>query len=1227
MAAPSDGSPPHPPAPALCPAQHQTCQPADEAEPERRVTSHSWDDARPTPAAKVPAQPAERADVIQHLDRLSQGLAPPAAPRADPVGASEAWGSPRRLRVLLLFSGPCEHETALPKLLREAGCAVLAMDTKLMGAAHDVLRASVAEPLIHRVRAAEFDAVFLATPCSSYSVRHEPTLRSRDEPEGVTPMPPEWAAYVRKHNDLADVSARVIDACRMSATPVGIENPADRADPRSPARWDAYPNHGSLWRMPCIATALGAYHASFSTFAQCSFASAAQKWTTIAAAGGLQTPLAALGAGRYGCAHGSEAHAEQLTGRDETGASRAGRAAAYPAALNRLLASALVDAATGRRRRLEQQTPAAALESTAAARLPPIREGRVADGQALGPVADAACEAARTLPTRFAHASARTAATAHELYEMEFPSGPGDTAPSSRPAGTCKARRRRPLPRHKRMCAWTGCCADPQSPPAPPSTAGVAIAALFLPGVYEGEVLSWLALADTAAAAIRAGRKPPPVPTRVIGQDQLQPWARGIVWDCRDPASCTPVKRSTRHTAFPGKRQIDRAAMRRIAAALGWHDDDIVDQIGEGGVEVRSECSMDIVLAFHHDSLLQEIPMAEAAVRQHVEEQWVAPPVRHLPFVPCRLQPRGVIMQPRSRLMPDGVTLEEYDKPRITTDSSFGGVDSVNAGVADRDRTVRLPSAQALGRAWGICNAALREDASSAQGYCVDAESAYSFCPIQVADLWTQCFVWWDEEGTAGVAVDERMGFGGAFAPNRFVRTSALVAAFAQHLQAQFDAAQPPPAAAQRFTAHRRELQSLGRLPPGEAQLHARYLQVFVDDFTGVAGDDVVAVPANVKDIHLETRHMVAAGCVPARPDTRVHVHARLTVLALRMCGLHAAPHKVVCGSPLPALGLLLDGGADRLVCPEGKRAAVLADVASQRTRATSDGRVDRGRARRLVGRLCNLSQVAPEIRAALHGGYTITEALWPGGGGRCHGSMRIREGSPAHRGWLELLDVAEAALSANLGVCLAPRVVALPRLTPGTLTSVTDASGEDGFGGYVFSPDRPGEVFLVSEEWPPEAKMALAAAASETQAALRRRGSDEQAAHLSMPAAELFAALAVPLAVARSVTCHTVFAVGDCAPAAGAVDAMHSRTPQVRSIVAEASATGWSWVSAKVPREANLDADRLSHPALLEAVRKEAKEAGLVAHVVRLTGQEWRILTAAVASTGVGRGTKRPRP
>ena len=356
---------------------------------------------------------------------------------------------------------------------------------------------------------------------------------------------------------------------------------------------------------------------------------------------------------------------------------------------------------------------------------------------------------------------------------------------------------------------------------------------------------TWFTLADEAARAIRQGQHPRPVPTRVIGQDQLRPWARGVVWDCRDPSNCQPVTRSTRHTTFAGERQLDRASVRRVAELLHWHDDDIIDQIGQGGVEVRSDCALDIVLAFHHDSLLREIPMAEASVVSHTSEGWVEPPRRHLPFVPCRLQPRGVVMQPRTRLQADGITLEEYEKPRMTTDSSFGGVDSVNAGVPGAERSVALPSAQSLGRGWAVCQAAFPADAPAGEGggtrvrgYCVDAESAYSFCPVQQADLWTQCFCWWGTDGSAGTAVDLRMGFGGAFAPNRFVRVSTFVAAYAQHLQSEFDRAQPPPPCAARFTRYRRERQAIGLLPPGEGQCHPRYLQVFVDDFTGVASAD-----------------------------------------------------------------------------------------------------------------------------------------------------------------------------------------------------------------------------------------------------------------------------------------------------------------------------------------------------------------------------------------------------
>eukprot|EP00966_Prymnesium_polylepis_P336064 7391392-Prymnesium_polylepis.1 len=70
---------------------------------------------------------------------------------------------------------------------------------------------------------------------------------------------------------------------------------------------------------------------------------------------------------------------------------------------------------------------------------------------------------------------------------------------------------------------------------------------------------------------------------------------------------------------------------------------------------------------------------------------------------------------------------------------------------------------------------------------------------------------------------------------------------------------------------------------------------------------------------------MLAAGCTPPPRTSRVFVHAQLVVLALRRLGLVAAPHKVVIGSPLTALGLLFDAERRVITCPEGKRAVALA--------------------------------------------------------------------------------------------------------------------------------------------------------------------------------------------------------------------------------------------------------------------------------------------------------------
>eukprot|EP00965_Chrysotila_dentata_P035530 1182375-Pleurochrysis_carterae.AAC.1 len=120
------------------------------------------------------------------------------------------------------------------------------------------------------------------------------------------------------------------------------------------------------------------------------------------------------------------------------------------------------------------------------------------------------------------------------------------------------------------------------------------------------------------------------------------------------------------------------------------------------------------------------------------------------------------------------------------------------------------------------------------------------------------------------------MGFGGAFAPNRFERLSTLVAAWTQRQQARFDEAQPPPRAAERWAQARRRAGT----QDGGRGCEPRYLQVYIDDFTGVALDDEVRPPPEVADVTIDPAHTRAVGGAPTPRTSRVHVHAQLAVLA-----------------------------------------------------------------------------------------------------------------------------------------------------------------------------------------------------------------------------------------------------------------------------------------------------------------------------------------------------------
>jgi hypothetical protein len=847
--------------------------------------------------------------------------------------------------------------------------------------------------------------------------------------------------------------------------------------------------------------------------------------------------------------------------------------------------------------------------------------GAVADGPDLTPGIRAACADAAWSPPRFASTRNLRAAPRSHLQMEPFsdsiwPAASRDTRRSKR---SRKQQRGRTFPArvvctdesssaHGRTLAQQ----DLDTPEGP-----ISVQQLFYDGVYETHVGRWMQQADAAAAAIqrrRAGEtvNMPSVPTVVLDQLTQPAWARGVVFDCSDPTDCRPVRRSGASTVFRGAKQLDRARLRAVAAVLGWGDvdADIVRQAGGGGIEAGSACELLTVLTFHHAGLLDEVEAVAVAVAKDFVEEWTDRPVRHLPFVPCRMLPKNVVMQHKLRVLADGVTVEEYQKPRITTDASDGAAESVNAGVPREGRHVRLPTIQQQARAGAIIGTvadfvAAGEAPVRSQSYVVDAESAFRYCAMQEADLWTQCFVWWDAAGAAGVCVDRRMAFGGAYSPNRFERVSTLVAAHVQRRQAEVDAIHPLPPCAARWGAARRGWQSRGVLRHGSRETSPSYLQVYIDDFSGAALDDHIGNVAHLAGFEIDPVQTAALGGTPAAPGTRVFAHAQAAALGLSEVGLRAAPTKILVGDPIVALGFSVDTGGGRVMVPGKKRATMLADIGHHAGLA-AEAKVPLARARTLVGRLVNLSQVSPELAAVLNGGYTATAPI------RAQSSepavRRMALGSPAHVGWTALLGTAKGLLSANEGVAAAPQLRFPSRGEAGVFTSTTDASGNDGVGGYVFVAGRPDTIVIVSELWPADVQ---AAKDEDGRPIAERTGRPT----FSMPAAELFGALAVPRAAAAAlgVQPSAVYAVGDCQPAIGAINRASSGCAQMHAIVTNSRAWCAHWLAVHVPREANVDADRLSHPHLAASVEADARRAGLSVVRAAFLVTDWEALRAAI--------------
>ena len=1134
------------------------------------------------------------------------------------------------------------------------GGAVADVDIVTGGAAHDLRQPEVLERWRGRIRRAECDVTFHGAPCGTFSPLHDPQLRTIWEPAGMEFMPEEWRAHVESANLLWDASAQLAREQFDTGGEFVIEFPQRRYVPGTRAFWPEMAARGvaSPGDMPSIGDLERDTGAVRIDIAQCALGSPFQKFTTLLCSPRIAAQLRHLSARRCALCDRYMAHPERAEGLFGDGSTRAEASGAYPSEMCRALAAA----GSACRRALGSDRPAVATEAP-----PPSGGGSdiddlddddlpiesagshtvatpgridgtggdapsarpdvsVLDGVAAGPRLSAAVrarvEGARASRPRHASLRNLAAASAAELRGAAMPHLPAVHSEAQPPPTATP---------------WGEAAVGPQQ--GRPNGA-TAIEALFLPGIFD-KIEVWRAAAEAAMRDIAAGRPTHPPATLVIAQLDLQPWARGIIWDTRDPFDCRPVTPSTEDTPPLNERCIDRAQLRAAAEQLDWPDRDLVSQCTRGGIESRSECSGDTVLAFHHKGIAEFFAEADKAIRSDIDAGAVLTGFGTLPFVPCRSLPRNVILQQRSRVLKSG-EVEDYEKPRVTTNSSHGegelGGDglsplAVNEGVPQHERYVLLPTVRQLGRGAAIVGEAGAADGLRAELYCYDLSSAYRFAPIQLRDWWQHVFLWISPSGHATWLVDASGAFGGAYMPRRFEGVTNLGVSATRAAQDAFDAEHPYPPGVRAWQQERAALQRAGALPAGAEQLRPAYLQVYLDDGAGASLNDTVPVPPELAHIPLGELATRTLGGVPSAHDSRAAVHLRIAVATFERLGFVVEVTKTECGSAIVNLGFRVRVDAGRIDCPLPKRRILLRDIEQLHRSVGAHAQIEQRGVERLVGRLASMAHALPEIAPHLSGGYAIASARRaPRGGhrrltGHRLGYVRLRRGSRCEEAVLAMCEVSAQLIEANEGIALASAELFAALDAAGTLTTVTDASGEDGIGGYAFLPDSPGVTWLLADEWPADVRAGLALAAAPR--AERELGAG--AAMCSMPLAELFGPYALMCAVAdarrgdltqttTSDGVGAVISVVDCAPAASVLSAATSGGAQLRSLVLAVRSECTQWLAAAVPRELNQDADTLSHPSRWLEVKALAESAGLAVRRVHTPSRCWVALRAAMS-------------
>ena len=134
------------------------------------------------------------------------------------------------LDLLEVFCGE-DRPDDLRDATQGAGGTAKGIDKCLAGAAHDISDDVVFGAVYQLVMSGRVRHLWLGVVCSSLSQlwlkAGRPRLRSRAQPDGITPMPPQWKGYISRANKLIERSETLAYAQWWVGNTYYIENPAD----------------------------------------------------------------------------------------------------------------------------------------------------------------------------------------------------------------------------------------------------------------------------------------------------------------------------------------------------------------------------------------------------------------------------------------------------------------------------------------------------------------------------------------------------------------------------------------------------------------------------------------------------------------------------------------------------------------------------------------------------------------------------------------------------------------------------------------------------------------------------------------------------------------------------------------------------------------------------------------------------------------------------------------